>query len=133
MSATHDASAGRTRRNRSSAKKAGTAHETSITRYLATVLGDDRIERRAKSGANDRGDVTGVKTLLGKRVVIEAKNYGGEYKVGTWLKEAETERGNDDAAMSVVVAKRRGTTMPAEQVVFMTLADFAVLLGGEIQ
>nr|WP_278101137.1 hypothetical protein [Microbacterium proteolyticum] len=133
MSTTHDASTKRTRRNRSSAKKAGTDHETSIVRYLAAVLGDDRIERRAKNGANDRGDVTGVRTPLGGRLVIETKNYGGQYKVGPWLKEAEIERGNDDAVMSVVVAKRRGTTNPAEQVVFMTLADLAVLLGGDVR
>lgn len=65
--------------------------------------------------------------------MIETKNYGGQYKVGPWLKEAEIERGNDDAVMSVVVAKRRGTTNPAEQVVFMTLADLAVLLGGDVR
>jgi hypothetical protein len=41
------------------------------------------------------------------------------------------ERGNDDALIGAVVAKRRGTTDPGDQVVFMTLRDFAALLTGE--
>ena len=49
-------------RNRASAKKAGTAFETLVVGYLRNVLHDERIERRAKSGAKDRGDVSGVRT-----------------------------------------------------------------------
>lgn len=116
-------------RSRSSAKAAGTRHETSIVTYLAEHLDDDRIERRSKNGAKDRGDVTGVKHL-GQRVVIEAKDYSGQVKVGPWLNEAELERGNDDAGVCLVVAKRRGTTKPGEQVVLMTLADLVSLMTG---
>lgn len=116
-------------RSRASAKAAGTRHESSIVAYLAEHLDDDRIERRSKSGAKDRGDVTGVKHL-GQRVVIEAKDYGGRYLVGPWLNEAEVERGNDDAEVGLVVAKRRGTTAPGEQVVFMTVDDLVALLSG---
>ena len=116
-------------RSRSSAKAAGTRHETSVVTYLAEHLDDDRIERRSKNGAKDRGDVTGVKHL-GQRVVIEAKDYGGQVKVGPWLNEAEVERGNDDAGVGLVVAKRRGTTKPGEQVVLMTLADLVSLMTG---
>ncbi|MDN5687086.1 MAG: hypothetical protein L0G94_10505 [Brachybacterium sp.] len=117
-------------RSRASAKAAGTRHESSIVAYLAERLDDDRIERRSKSGAKDRGDVTGVKHL-GQRIVIEAKDYGGRYLVGPWLTEAETERGNDDAGVGMVVAKRRGVTAPGEQVVFMTVGDLVALLTGE--
>ena len=46
----------------------------------------------------------------------------------TWLKEAEVERGNDDALMGCVVAKRKGTTDPAEQIVLMTVRDLVALL-----
>lgn len=116
-------------RSRASAKAAGTRHETSVVTYLAEHLDDDRIERRSKNGAKDRGDVTGVKHL-GQRVVIEAKDYGGQVKVGPWLNEAETERGNDDAGVGLVVAKRRGTTAAGEQVVMMTLADLVSLMTG---
>ena len=62
--------------------------------------------------------------------MIEAKNYGGQFKVGPWLDETERERGNADADIGVVIAKKRGTTDPAEQVVFMTAETFATLLEG---
>lgn len=117
-------------RSHRSAKKAGTALETLVATYLAEQLADDRIERRAKTGAKDRGDIAGVRHM-GGRLVIECKNYGGELKAGTWLREAEVERGNDDALAGLVVAKRRGTTNPAEQFVLMTLGDLVALLTGE--
>lgn len=115
-------------RNRASAKKAGTAFETLITQYLAEALDSDYIERRARHGRSDVGDIGGVRTVNGQRVVIEAKDYGGRFNVGPWLQEAETERVNDGAAIGVVIAKRRGTTDPGEQVAFMTVRDLAILL-----
>lgn len=118
---------GRTRR---SAKSAGTSFETLVCRYLAVALNDDRIERRRLSGANDRGDITGLR-IWGKRGVLEMKDYGGSVQVGPWLNEAERERNNDDALFAAVVAKRRGTTKPEDQVVFMTLRDFATLVTGD--
>lgn len=118
-------------RNRASAKAAGTRMETLVASYLAEALDDDRIERRARTGANDRGDISGVRTALGQRVVIEVKDYGGRVLPGPWIGEALTEAGNDDAPVGVVVAKRRGTTVPGDQYVLMTLHDLAVLLGGE--
>ena len=75
-------------RNRSSAKKAGTRFESLVTAYLREALNDERIERRAKSGAKDRGDVSGV-LMRGKRVVIECKDYGGRHELPKWLREAE--------------------------------------------
>lgn len=117
-------------RNRRSAKSAGTWLETKVAEYLAEQLEDDRIERRTKNGSKDRGDIAAVRHM-GQRVVIECKEYGGRYQVGPWLAEAEIERGNDDAGVGLVVAKRRGTREPGEQVVFMTLADLASLLTGE--
>lgn len=117
-----------TRSNRS-ARNAGTAFETLTARYLAEALEDDRIERRARNGAKDRGDVGGVRTRGGDRVVIECKDAAGQLKPGPWINEAQIEAGNDDAAIGVVVAKRRGTTNPADQWALMTLADLAYLLG----
>lgn len=115
-------------RNRASAKKAGASFERSIADYLALML-DDRIDRRVKTGTKDRGDIGGVRTINGGRVVIECKNYGGTFNVAEWLREAEVERGNDDAVVGAVVAKRRGVTHPGQQVVFMTVDDLVVLLG----
>jgi hypothetical protein len=52
---------------------------------------DDRIDRRVKTGAKDKGDVAGLR-VHGQKVVIEAKDYGGRVLVGPWLNEAEVER-----------------------------------------
>jgi hypothetical protein len=116
-------------RSRKTAREAGTKFETSIVRYLADVLGDDRIERRAKFGGKDRGDIAGVR-VHGQKVVIEAKDYGGRVEIGPWLNEAEVERGNDDALVGLVVAKRRGMGNPADQLVVMTVADLVALMSG---
>jgi len=117
-------------RTRASARDAGTAHTRSVCAYLATTLGNDGIEPRNKNGSSDRGDVTGLK-YAGQRIVVEAKNYGGVVKIGPWLAEAEVERRHDGAGVGLVVAKRRGTTDPGEQIVLMTLADLVSLLTGE--
>jgi hypothetical protein len=102
-----------------------------VVRYLRERLGDDRIERRAKSGAKDRGDIAGVRTALGERVVIECKDVA-RMDLSGWVNEADIERGNDDAAVSMVAHKRRGYG-PAQMggtYVTMTLDDVAALLAG---
>lgn len=119
------------RRTHRSARKAGTAFESLIAAYLAAELDDDRIERRAKNGVKDRGDITGVRTIRGGRVVIEAKNYSADrIQVSAWLREVETERANDDAAIGAVVSKAYRSAKPADQIVFMTLETFAHLIEG---
>lgn len=116
-------------RTRASAKAAGTRHESAVVAYLREHLDDDRIERRAKSGAKDRGDVSGVRTPHGGRVVIEAKNVTRQ-ALAQWIGEAEVERGNDDALVGLVVAKRHGVGDPGSQYVHMTLRDLVALLTG---
>jgi hypothetical protein len=116
-------------RSRKSAKTAGTWLETATARYLAEHV-DDRVERRTRNGAKDRGDISGLRTVGGGRIVVECKEYGGRLLPGQWLGEADLERGNDDAIAGVVVAKRRGTTLPGDQYVLMTLRDFVALLTG---
>jgi hypothetical protein len=109
----------------------GTAFETLIARGLADALDDDRIERRARTGAKDRGDVGGVR-LHGQRVVIECKNEatGKVLKLPEWVKEAQEEAGNDDALVGVVAHKRSGTTDPMRQWVTCTVADLVSILTG---
>lgn len=116
-------------RNRASAKKAGTAFESSIAAHLREALGDDRIERRAKTGAKDRGDIAGVR-LHGQRVVLECKSVL-KLDLPGWCREARIEAGNDDALAGLVVHKRRGTQDPAAQFVTCTVADLVALLTGE--
>ena len=115
-------------RNRSSAKKAGSSFERATADYLAAHY-DDRIDRRRLTGSKDRGDITGLRHM-GQRIVVECKNYGGRLMASTWLNEAEIERGNDSAGVGIVVAKRKGTTDPGEQIVMMTLANLVSLMTG---
>lgn len=117
------------RRNRTSAKKAGSSFERAQADWLADRLGDDRIDRRVKSGSKDRGDISGVRLIRGGRVVIECKNTAS-LSLSAWLREAEIERGNDDAHVGVVMHKKRGAADPAEQYVTMTAETFARLIEG---
>ncbi|WP_437582698.1 hypothetical protein ACSAGD_10560 [Paramicrobacterium sp. CJ85] len=100
-----------------------------VADYLKAALEDDHIDRRVKHGRNDRGDISGVRTVRGARVVIEAKNVV-KMALSQWIGEAETEAGNDDTPYGVVVHKRHGKGRPEEQYVTMTLATFAALLQG---
>ena len=117
------------KRSLTTAKAAGSWMEKIVAEFLAQSLADDRIERRTKNGSKDRGDITGVKTIRGGRVVIECKNTA-TMSLPQWLREAETERGNDDAAIGVVAHKRVASMNPADQYVTMTLHTFALLLEG---
>lgn len=115
-------------RNHRSAKAAGTRLERLVADYLALHV-DDRIDRRVKTGAKDRGDVGGLRHL-GQRVVVEVKDTA-RWTPSAWLAETEIERGNDDAGVGVLVCKRVGRSQPGDQLVMMTLADFVSLLIGE--
>lgn len=115
-------------RSRKSAKAAGSWLERITADYLAKHV-SDVIDRRVKTGAKDKGDIASLRHM-GKRVVIECKEYGGRLKVGPWLNEAEIERGNDDAEVGLVIAKRLGTTKPGEQIVLMTVDNLIGLLTG---
>lgn len=115
-------------RNRTSARRAGARFETAVAAYLAGHV-DDRIERRTSNGAKDRGDISGLRHM-GERVVLECKDTS-RWTPGEWLTEAELERGNDDAICGLVVAKKRGTTDPGDQIVLLTLRDLVALLTGQ--
>jgi hypothetical protein len=116
-------------RNHASAKAAGARFERTIADYLARHV-SEFIDRRVKTGAADTGDLVNVRAF-GKRVVVEAKDYGGRFLIGPWLREVDVERGNDDAVAGVVVIKRRATADPGDQVVAMTVRDLVALLTGE--
>lgn len=116
-------------RSRRSARKAGTEFERVIASYLAAELEDDRIERRARTGAKDRGDITGMR-VHGQRMVIECKNVADRLALPAWTDEAHVEAGNDDALVGVVVHKRRGVSAAGWQWVSMTVDDLLALLTG---
>jgi len=117
-------------RNRASARDAGARLERATADHLARHVAPG-IDRRVRNGALDRGDVGGVFTAHGARVVIECKDVRAT-ALGSWVREAETERVNDGAVAGVVVHKRTGVgyTRPGEQYVTMTLDDLVALLTG---
>lgn len=117
---------GRTRR---SAKAAGARFEREIADYCATALDDDRIDRRVRTGAKDRGDIAGIRTH-GQRLVVECKNTT-HCTLPQWVAEAHTEAGNDDALVGVVVHKRHGVADPGRQWVAMTVDDLLALITGQ--
>ena len=114
-------------RTRASAKAAGSRFESQVAAYLADHI-DDRIERRAKTGAKDRGDIAGFRHM-GARLVVECKNVS-RLSLATWITEAEVERGNDDATAALVIHKRHGRGDAADQYVTLTLGDLVALLNG---
>jgi hypothetical protein len=116
-------------RSRTSARNAGTHTERAVADYIATTLNDDRIDRRVKTGAKDRGDIGGIR-VHGQRLVIEVKDCT-RLDLPGWTGEAHTEAGNDDALTGVVVAKRRGTTNPGKFWVHCTVDDLLALITGQ--
>lgn len=114
-------------RTRASAKQAGSRFETLVANYLNEHV-DDRIERRAKTGAKDRGDISGLRHM-GERVVVECKNTS-KLSLATWAREADVERSNDDALAGVIAHKRHGKGAAADQWVSMSLGEFVALLTG---
>lgn len=117
-------------RSRASAKAAGSKFERDIADHLAKLV-DDRIDRRVKTGAKDRGDIGGVR-VHGQRLVLECKNTS-RINLGTWITEAHTEAGNDDALAGMIVHKRHGKGQPGDQWVTMTVNDLIALITGQPQ
>lgn len=115
-------------RTRASAKAAGSRFERLIADTLARHI-DDRIDRRVKNGAKDRGDIGGWR-YAGLRIVAECKDTT-HAALGTWVGEAEVERLNDDAHVALVIHKRRGKSDGLDQYVTLTMRDLIALLTQE--
>lgn len=116
-------------RNRSSAKAAGSKAEKDVADYLAQALDDDRIERRVRNGAKDRGDIGGLR-VHGQRLVAEVKNCS-RIDLAGWIAESEVECGNDDALAAVVISKRKGTTNVGRWYVHCTVDQLVALIAGK--
>lgn len=106
----------------SASKTKGTAWETAIVNYLRNH-GAPHAERRALSGAKDKGDIIGIPS-----VVIEAKN-AARQDWSTWIDEAQTEAANvAPGTLAIVWAKRRGRSSPGHGYVMLTGAQLVQLL-----
>lgn len=110
------------------ARDAGARFERSIADALALHLDDDRIDRRPRNGAKDRGDIGGWR-YAGMRIVAECKNTA-RLALSAWVEEAEIERRNDDAHIGLVIHKRIGRADPLEQYVTMTVRELLTLMKG---
>lgn len=114
------------KRNRASAKAAGARFERQVADFLAEVY-DDRIDRRVKTGAKDKGDIAGLRLPDGRRVVVECKSTSTP-ALPAWWREVEQEKVNDDAPVGVIVHKRHGSADPAKQWVTMPLLEFVEII-----
>lgn len=114
-------------RSNRSAREAGTRFERSIADCLAEHV-DDHIDRRPKTGNKDKGDVGGLRHM-GGRIVVECKDVS-RTDLGGWVREADVERGNDDAIAGLVVHKRRGHADPLDQYVTATVRDLVAIVTG---
>lgn len=118
----------RPKRNHRSARQAGSRFERLIADYLAERV-DDRIDRRVRTGVKDKGDISGLRHM-GMKIAVECKNTT-RMSLGTWMTEAHTAMGNDDAGLGIVVHKRHGKGQAGDQWVTMTVDDLVALLTGE--
>jgi hypothetical protein len=100
-----------------------------VADYLAEHY-DDRVDRRVKTGAKDRGDIGGLRTKDGRRIVLECKNTTRTDLAG-WATELADEIENDQALTGAVIHKRHGIADPAKQWVTLTLEQLVWLLKGE--
>lgn len=116
-------------RSRTTARKAGAAFERAIADYLKEALQDDGVDRQVKTGSRDLGDIRGVTDAHGNPIAIECKDYGGRLHPTAWIREAHTEAANKNTNTGIIIAKRRGTTRPADQWVITTLEDLTRLIG----
>lgn len=114
----------------SRATQKGTWFEGRVADFLEARLGTGYIERKAKTGAADEGDIAGVRLPDGGRVAVECKNRS-TFKLAEWMAEARTEAQNYRAEIGVVVFKRPGVgaARMGDQFVLMGLEEFARLLG----
>lgn len=118
-------------RSRATAKQAGSRHERIVADYLRDNF-DDRIDRRVQTGAKDKGDIANVRhPHTGARVVIEAKDWGGQIKASQAITEAEEEAANDEAIVGVAVIKRKGVSDPGKQWVLTTVDGWLASMKGE--
>jgi len=82
------------------AKAKGTTAETAVALYLNTK--GWQAERRALSGAKDKGDITGV-----PGVVFEVKS-AARLCIPEWLRELDAEVANAHADTGLLVVKPKG-------------------------
>jgi hypothetical protein len=100
----------------------GTEGENAVVRALLPTY--PMADRRVKHGLRDRGDISGI----APGVVIEVKAAPKDYRIGTWLNEADIEGANDNASLAVVWFKLKGKGNAMDWPVMMRGRYFVPLL-----
>lgn len=100
----------------------GTKFESEVVNYL-NMRGFD-VERRALTGTQDRGDISGI-----HKWVIECKNQNAS-NWAQWMDETERERRNDGAEFGLLIVRRRMkpitqayAVLPLDQMVNAIMSD----------
>lgn len=111
-------------------KQKGTRFESALVDWLR-ANGFPEARRDTLHGAKDVGDIGGV-TWGGWPVVIEAKDCKTQRHV-EWLAEAEAERKNANAVISIVVSHKKGCGEQrfGENDCLIDLKHLATLLGAK--
>ncbi len=117
------------KRNRASAKSAGSGFERLTADTLNEGLGQPWVDRLPKHGSKDIGDVGHVYLDLPSRaeLMVECKELGGTISGSVW-KEVEVQKENLGAAAAVAVFKRKGKSAGNEQWVLMTLGELIAII-----
>ena len=102
-------------------KRKGSAAELAVAKWL-NRLGWTQAERSRAGWTDDRGDIDGM-----PGVVIEVKNCK-TLSIPAWLRELEVEMKNAKAWTGTVIAKRKGSTDPADWYAIMPASVWAELL-----
>ena len=103
------------------AKAKGRETENAAVSWLR-ANGYPYAERRRLTGAEDQGDITGMPGM-----VVEVKS-AAQWQPVKWLREAEVERENAHATLTCVLARPKGRPDVDDWVVFMTPAQWILLL-----
>ena len=98
----------------------GTQWETRLVRYLVDK-GFPYVERRARSGRNDKGDLSGL-----PGIVIEAKNVKALNLAG-WIDELVVEKRNAGVEQGAVIFPRKSHTTGLAYVL-LELDDYLELI-----
>ena len=102
-------------------KRKGSSAELAVAKWL-NRLGWTGAERSRAGWTDDRGDIDGM-----PGVVIEVKNCK-TLSIPAWLRELEVEMKNAKAWTGTVIAKRKGSTDPADWYAIMPASVWAALL-----
>jgi hypothetical protein len=106
-------------------KRKGTAWESQVVAYLQEH-GQHFAERRALTGSADKGDVSGIPSVM-----IECK-CEKTVTLGAYADEVKVQTANAGASIGVAVVKRRNRG-PGDAYVVMSLQQFARMLAdGEV-